>query len=153
MRNRTITDRKEIDEIINRCRYCYLSMTGKDGLPYVIPMNFGYKDGVFYFHGAKEGKKISILKERPDVCIAFSTDQELRWQNEDVACSYSMKYRSVLAYGKAEFIEDPLEKEDSLRILMGKFVDREFKFNTPSIREVCCWKITNVNLEGRIYGY
>src|SRR5674476_713060 len=98
MRNRVITDQQELEEIIRRAPFCHLAMTDTDNLPYVIPMNFGYHDGIFYFHGKKNGKKIRILKERPEVCIALSTDQELRWQNENVACSFSMRYKSVLAY-------------------------------------------------------
>jgi uncharacterized protein len=153
MKSRTVTDRKEIEEIIRNAQYCYLSMTDFDHLPYVIPMNFGYQDSVFYFHGARNGKKIRILKAHPDVCIALSTDQILRWQDEDVACSYSMRYRSVLAHGKAEFIEDPEEKKTSLDILMDKFSRKAFKFNPPSIREVCCWKVKVDQIECRIYGY
>jgi len=153
MRNRTITDLKEIEAIIKNARFCHLAMSSSDNMPYVIPMNFGYKDGVFYFHGAAKGKKIQILKDRPSVCIAISTDQELRWQNENVACSYSMKYRSILAHGKVEFIQDPEEKKICLEIVMSHYSEREFIFSPPSLREVCCWKIKADPLEGRIYGY
>jgi len=153
MKNRIITDRIEIEEIILNAPFCYLSMIDKNGGPYCIPMNFGYKEGVFYFHGAKEGLKIRTLKTNPEVCIALSTDQKLRWQNENVACSYSMRYKSILAFGKAEFIEDPLEKKTSLDLLMSHFSKKEFKFNPPSIREVCCWKIIAERIEGRTYGY
>lgn len=153
MKRTILTDLNEMEQIIQNAEFCYLSMTDDDHHPYVIPMNFGYQDGVFHFHGAREGKKTRLLRTRPEVCIALSTDAVLRWQHEAVACSYSMKYRSILAYGRAEFIEDPTEKKASLALLMAHFSDRSFHFNPPSIREVCCWKVVVERMEGRMYGY
>jgi len=128
-------------------------MTGLDGNPYVIPMNFGYKDDIIYMHGAQQGKKIDILKQHPAVCINFTTDQELRYQDEKVACSWSMKYRSVLCYGKVEFITAPDEKIAAMHLVMAQFTDGEFNFNLPAIRDVNVWKIKITKYEGRTYGY
>ncbi|MEI6456856.1 MAG: pyridoxamine 5'-phosphate oxidase family protein, partial [bacterium] len=95
MRNKAITDKKEILDIIRQSQWCHLSMTDAWGKPYVIPLNFGFKDDVIYMHGAQQGKKIDALKKNPFVCINFSVDHALRYQSEQVACSWSMKYRSV----------------------------------------------------------
>ena len=153
MRARAITEEKEIAGIIRNCRWCHLAMTGLDGNPYVIPMNFGYKDDIIYMHGAQQGKKIDILKQHPAVCINFTTDQELRYQDEKVACSWSMKYRSVLCYGKVEFITAPDEKIAAMHLVMAQFTDGEFNFNLPAIRDVNVWKIKITKYEGRTYGY
>jgi nitroimidazol reductase NimA-like FMN-containing flavoprotein (pyridoxamine 5'-phosphate oxidase superfamily) len=152
MRARVITDKKELVEIILRCQWCHLAMTDPDGHPYVLPMNFGYMDDVIYLHGKQQGKKIESLKAHPEVCINFSTDQQLRYQNEEVACSWSMKYRSVLCYGTAEFITDPEEKAGAMHYLMAQYSNEEFKFNPPSIREVCVWKVRVEKYDGRAYG-
>ena len=140
-------------EIIKSCKWCHLAMVDTDGNPYVIPMNFGFDNRIIYMHGARHGKKISILQQNPAVCINFSTDHALRYQNEDVACSWSMKYRSVLAYGKAGFISDPDEKAEALRIIMKQYSDKSFRFNPPSIQEVNVWIIRIDKLEGRAFGY
>jgi nitroimidazol reductase NimA-like FMN-containing flavoprotein (pyridoxamine 5'-phosphate oxidase superfamily) len=153
MRARAIIDKQEIADVIQRSTHCHLSMVDPDGKPYVIPMNFGFKDDVIYLHGAQHGKKIDILKVHPDVCINFTTDHVLRYQNEQVACSWSMKYRSVLCHGKAEFIVDPEEKIAAFHIVMSQYTDGEFKFNPPSIREVCVWKVPVERYDGRAYGY
>jgi nitroimidazol reductase NimA-like FMN-containing flavoprotein (pyridoxamine 5'-phosphate oxidase superfamily) len=153
MRARVITEKKEFVEIIGRCQWCHLAMTDPDGKPYVLPMNFGFNDDVIYLHGKQTGKKIDSLKLHPDVCINFTTDHALRYQNEQVACSWSMKYRSVLCYGRAEFITDPQEKTEAMHRLMAQFSPAEFKFNPPSIREVNVWKVRVERYEGRTYGY
>jgi len=153
MRHREISNEAELMEIIRSCQWCHLAMADNQGNPYVLPMNFGYSDGVVYLHGARYGKKISILTQNPSVCINFSNDHLLRYQNEDVACSWSMKYRSVLVYGKAEFIPDEGEKLIALKIIMAQYSGKDFKFNPPSIREVNVWKIKIDKIEGRAVGY
>jgi hypothetical protein len=153
MKNRQITLKEELERIIGACDVCSLAMVDQEGNPYVIPMNFGYAGDVIYLHSGQTGKKIDVLKNNNNVCVAFSTDHELRWQSEKVACSYSMKYRSVLAYGKVEFVEGKEDKVDALNIIMKNYTDREFKYNDPSIIEVMVFKVRIEKMTGRAYGY
>jgi len=153
MKSKVIDKQEEITSIINKCQVCHVAMVDQQGKPYLVPMNFGFEEGVIYLHSSRSGKKIEILKNNPEVCIEFSTDYFLRYQNEDVACSWSMKYRSVLAYGRVTFIEDETEKVNHLNMIMRNYTPKDFKYNPPSIREVCCWKIVVEKFEGRIYGY
>ena len=83
------------------------------------------------------------------VCINFSVDQQLRYQDEAVACSYSMKYRSVLCYGKVEFLEESADKVSALDIIMKQYAEREFRYNAPSLREVKVMRVKVVRVEGR----
>ncbi len=153
MKNRIVENSDEILEIIAKCEVCYVSMIDVEGMPYVVPLNFGYENGTLYLHGAKEGKKIEALKNNPKVCVAFSTDHLLRYQHEQVACSWSMKYRSVLLYGEVEFINDDQERIDALNVMMRKYAQRDFKFNMPAVREVLPFKVVATKIEGRAYGY
>jgi len=153
MRSRTIDKKEEIIEIIRKCQVCHVAMVDNEGKPYLIPMNFGFDQDVVYLHSSRIGKKIDILKNNPNVCINFTTDHVLRYQAEKVACSWSMKYRSVLVYGKIEFIEETEEKIAHLDQVMKKYTPGEFKYNPPSLREVCCWKVVVEKYEGRVYGY
>ena len=153
MRSRIIEKKEEIVEIIQKCQVCHVSMVDPGGKPYLIPMNFGFDRDVVYLHSSRTGKKIEILKNNPDVCINFTSDHTLRYQDENVACSWSMKYRSVLVYGKVEFVEDAGEKIAHLDRGMKQYTQKEFKYNPPSLREVCCWKVFVEKYEGRVYGY
>ena len=153
MKNRKIDFKPELESIIAKCESCSLSMVDEHGMPYVIVMNFGYRDDHIYFHSSRTGKKIDILLKNPNVCVAFSTDHQLRWVNEDVACSWGMKYRSVLAYGKVEFIDEFDEKEEALRISRGNYSEHEFTFNAPAVKDVMVFRVKVDVLEGRVYGY
>ncbi len=153
MRNHPITDKDMILDVIHRSQWCHVAMVDAENKPYVIPMNFGFKDDIIYIHGARKGKKVNILQLNPDVCINFTIDHVLRYQNENVACSWSMKYRSVLCYGNIEFLHDAEEKIRAMNIIMKQYSDNLFHFNPPSIREVNVMKVKVERFEGRSYGY
>ncbi len=153
MRAKLITQQREIDDIINRCEVCYVGMVDEHQRPYVLPFNFGYRDGVIYLHSSRKGLKMEILKSRPQVCIVFSTDHLLKAQSEQVACSYSMHYRSVQAFGSVEFVEDREEKIRILDIIMAHYTGREFTYNEPALREVSTYKVNVERFSGKIFGY
>ena len=153
MRSNWITDRSEMFQVIEKCNVCYVSMVDQNNMPYVVPFNFGVKDGFIYLHSSPKGKKTDILKQNNNVCIAFSTDHQLKYQNEAVGCSYAMRYRSVLVYGQIEFIEKWEDKIEAMNIVMRQYTDREFTFNTPAIREVCAYRVVIKEMTGKMLGY
>ena len=99
-------DNEQIESVLKQCSICFVGMADTDGTPYVIPMNFGYKDGSLYLHSAQEGRSISILNRNPRVCISFCPTTELAYQNVEVACSYRMRASSVICWGNVVFEED-----------------------------------------------
>lgn len=144
---------KEIESIINKSEVCFLAMADKDQ-PYVIPMNFAYEDKKLYMHCALTGRKIGILKANNKVSITFSVDHELAWQNEDVACSYGMKSRSVVAQGTVSFVENYDEKVEILQKVMKKYTQRDnFKYSKPSIENVCIFVVECNEIKGKLIGY
>jgi len=127
---------EKIKQIIDKCDVCYIAMVDEDNMPYLLPFNFGFDKNCIYLHSAKTGKKIDVLKINPNVCIAFSTDHLLLYQNENVACSFRMKSRSVIAYGQVKFINDYEEKIKVLNIIMKKYTGRSFTYSTPAVKNV-----------------
>lgn len=154
MQPKTNLKEKEIEEIIDQCDACYLGMADQGGTPYVLPFNFGYQDGFLYLHAGPGGKKFDVLKDNNRVCAAFSTDHEIRGRHENVACSYFMKYRSVLLHGHIEMIEEYEEKVKALNIIMKKYTGKEdFKYNSPAVNNVQTFRMVVEKAEGRSFGY
>ena len=153
MRSKLITNQLEMFQVIAKCEACYVSMVDQNNKPYVVPYNFGIKDDVIYLHSAQSGKKMDILRQNNNVCIAFSTDHQLKYQHESVACSYAMKFRSVIVTGRIEFIEAFDEKIEALNIIMSKYTDRKFSYGTPAVNEVCTYKVIIDEITGRKLGY
>mgnify|MGYP000907114788 CR=1 FL=1 len=140
MRTLTITDRKKIDEIIRQCKICYVSMSA-DNVPYVLPMNFALNGDTVVLHSGKNGRMWDILHKNPAVCINWTIGDEIAWQDIRIACSYTIKSFSVLAEGLVEFTDSYEEKERCLSLFMAQYSSREFKFNSPSVKNVGIIKV------------
>ena len=60
-KDKEIGERAMIDSVIERSKVCHLGMCD-DGIPYIVPMCFGYEGNTIFLHCAKEGRKIEFLK-------------------------------------------------------------------------------------------
>ncbi len=153
MEPKTRLSEREIHSIIRGSKVCYIGMVDDDK-PYVLPFNYGYSNGVLYLHSGPKGKKFDILARNKNVCIAFSCDHELKIRNEEVACSYSMKYRSVLMHGKLEMVDNYRDKEAALNIIMENYTGRnDFSYNPPAVNNVRIFTLRPDKTEARSFGY
>lgn len=149
---RIFRDQDSLERIIKKCHICHLSMV--DGnKPYTVGMNFGYKNKTIYLHCDKEGKKIEILKKNNNVSVFFTADTELFARHKEIGCSWRMRYRSVLAHGKAEFIHDHDEKHEALKIFMDNYSEEPVKFSKPAIDNILIIKIKVEEWTGRSFEY
>ena len=152
MRTYTHSDRSFIEQVIRDCTICFVSMTDVDGTPYTIPMNFGFSGNSFYLHSAQEGRSISILNKNPKVCITLCSGHDLIFQHPDVACSYSMRSKSVMAWGNVSFIDDFESKVSALNIIMAHYTDKAFKYGRPAVENVKIWKIDIEEISCKEFG-
>lgn len=141
-----------IEEVLKAAKICFVGMADTDGTPYVIPMNFGYRDGAFYLHSAQEGRSISILSRNPRVCISVSVDNSLVFQHPEVACSYRMKAKSVIAWGKVVYEEEDERKREALDIIMEQYVDKAFRYSDPAVRNVKIWRVAVEEITCKEFG-
>jgi len=125
--------RQDIDRIIRGCRVCRLGMCD-GGAPYVVPVCFGYEDGVVYVHSAKVGRKIDILRNNPRVCVEFDEAGEV--VEAPKSCGFGMRYRSVIGFGTARFVDDTAARARGLSAIMRQYTGREFAFSEDEARSV-----------------
>ncbi len=149
-KEKEITDIKSIEEIIDKANVCRLAMS-IDDYPYVVPVNFGYQDKIIYFHSAKEGKKVDILKQNNKVCFEFDIDHEL--VESEKGCNWGMKFRSVIGFGKTSFIEKTEKKQKALKIIMQQYTAKQFDFPTKQLNNTLVWKIVIEQITGKKSGY
>ena len=79
-----------------------LSVLGDDDYPYGMPINHYYneEDGKIYFHGGKTGHKIDAIR-RHDKASFCVYDEGFRKEGE-----WALNIKSVIVFGRIEFIED-----------------------------------------------
>ncbi|MDY0285563.1 MAG: pyridoxamine 5'-phosphate oxidase family protein [Bacteroidales bacterium] len=154
MRHRRVNKKEEMLKIIDECQVCSVAMTA-DNMPYVIPMNFAMEGEFIYLHSDPEGKKAKILERNNNVCISWSTGYEITYVHEEVACSWGMKYKSVIAYGEVEITDDAEEKVRILNLVMKKYAHGrdDFRYNAPALRNVRIYRVRISKMEGRVLGY
>ena len=121
--------------------------------PYLITMNYGYRNNTLYFHSALEGRKIEVLRANPEVCFQVITETRLT-TGEDACDDWTMKYKSVLGYGQVVFIESSEEKIEALNILMDQYTTRgPFDFKPARLEETAIFKVEITGLTGKMSGY
>lgn len=91
------------EKILAGCTNGVLSVIGDDGYPYGVPVSYAYADGKIFFHCAKEGHKVDAIKNNPKVSFTVIA------QDDVIPQEYGTDFASVIAFGKASFIEDPEE--------------------------------------------
>lgn len=106
-----------------------LSVIGDEGWPYGMPMNYWYceEDGKIYFHSAKRGHRTDAL--RADDRASFCVMDEGRILEGD----WAPTVRSVIAFGRIEFVEDQARAIDLVRQLSYKYT-RDEAFIEEEIR-------------------
>ena len=130
-KDREIVEISEILKIIDKADVLHLGLFD-DGYPYIVPLHYGYEyqDGrlVFYMHSAKEGHKLDLIRNDPNVCIELENGAELI-PGGDIACAYGTAYASVIVRGHAEIVSDIQEKIKGLKLLMKNQTGRDFEID------------------------
>jgi len=147
-----IVRKDEMLDVINRAKICHVGFVDGDK-PYVLGFNFGYENDNIYLHCAREGKKLEILEKNNNVCVFFDVDHEFFHRHEKVACSYRMRYKSVMAIGKAYIIDNYDEKIKALNVIMKHYTDKEFEYSKPSVDNVKIILIKIEKMTGRKFEY
>lgn len=103
----------EIEEILEKGEYGVLATVCPDGSPYAIPLNYAWKNGVIYFHCAKDaGQKLENISACPKVCFTVVGDTRVQPQQ------FATLYESVVVQGRVREAED---KKAGLKALLEKY--------------------------------
>ena len=126
-------------EILAKAKRGVLSVVGDDGWPYGIWLNphFCREDGRIYFHGAKEGHKIDAL--RRDARVSFTVIDD--GVQDDGGWAYT--FRSVVVFGRIEFVEDQAFALELCRELARRFnpseedIEKEIRMAGARVQMLC----------------
>ena len=109
-----LTDNESI-EILNAATSGTLALSGDNGYPYAVPLSFVHKDGMIYFHIAREGHKLDSIKrnDKASFCVID--------RDEVITPELTTHYRSVIVFGRIRLLEDETAIINSLRWLGEKY--------------------------------
>lgn len=143
-----IKDQSVIESIIKKSKVMRLALC--DGnQPYIIPLNFGYVNSVFYFHSANEGKKLDIIQKNPLVCIEIDAEIGIVPDPDGKACNWGATFESIIASGKAEIVLDKQEKIKGLDLIMKQYSEDQFEYGDNALNGVTLVKIVISLMTGK----
>ncbi len=112
--------REECISILKDEKRGVLSVIGDEGYPYGMPMNHLYgDDGNIYFHCGRSGHRLDSLEkcDKVSFCVCDKgTEPEGKW---------ALEFRSVIAFGRVEVIDDADTVVSVSEKLCRKFTDDE----------------------------
>ncbi|MCQ2233542.1 MAG: pyridoxamine 5'-phosphate oxidase family protein [Paludibacteraceae bacterium] len=133
-------------EVFDKAPYITVSMTEEDGTPYGLPLSLVRTDeNTFYFHCAKEGKKLDLLKKNPKVCLSAVTKCKPTIGPKDG--SFTLEFKSAIAFGHAEIVENDAEKIEGLRAICNRFLPQHMDaFNDAISRSLSRTAVVKITL-------
>ena len=149
-KEKEILDREEIESIIKKADVCRLGLSDNN-IPYIVPLNFGYKENCLYFHTAKVGKKMDMIKTNNMVCFELDIDHEVvRAENP---CDWNMKFQSVIGYGKAFVLTDAEEKRQALDVIIEHYSGQTDEYAEKLVDRLAVIKVEIESMTGKKSGY
>lgn len=92
-------------EIMRKAPYITVSFTRLDGTAYGVPLSLASNgDDIWYFHCALEGDKLDAIAVNPEVCLSAVTKCQPTVGPKNG--TFTLQYRSAIAFGKAEIVTD-----------------------------------------------
>lgn len=120
--DREILDRESLREIIDAADACRLGFAA-GGEPYIVTLNFGYEWEsplpVFYFHCARAGRKLDMMRANPRVCLELDVGHVL--VSGPAPCEWGMKFSSILGYGELRELVGDGERRNGLDRVMSHY--------------------------------
>ncbi len=123
-------------------RRAALAVTGDEGRPYVLPVNYVYleEENVLCFHCAREGHKLDAIRRDPRVCLTVWNAGERR---ED----WSYHVDSVIVFGRASVVQDPVRKEALARRFGAKYIPTREELEKEIAHALSRCEIVTVTVE------
>ena len=154
-KDREITGINEKLALIQECKVCRLGLS-ENNFPYLIPLNYGYtyRDDTLtlFFHSAKEGRKIEIIRNNNNAC--FEIDCGTKLIEGDKPCDYGCSYKSIIGFGKIIFLETDGEKSEGLNHIMKHQTGKEtgYHYAKADLDNVCVYKMIVEEFTGKQKG-
>ncbi len=148
-----ITDSPEVEAVLRGAEVLHLALNAA-GAPYVLPLSFGFEPGRIYFHCAREGRKLDLI--RADGNVGFEVESDVRLKEPESPsdpCEYGVRFKSVIGTGKARIVEDPEERIHGLRLVMEHYVPGEWQFKEEKLAITTVVCIDIATLSGKNNGY
>ena len=147
-RNKQAISFEDCEKILNENISGVLALSGDNGYPYAVPLSYVYSNGGIYFHCALEGHKIDAIKSRNKAPFCIIDKDTI------VPGEYTTYFRSVIAFGKIQILDNTEDKMEAIKKLAAKYSPLESTENTQetinsSWERFCIARLSIRHLSGK----
>lgn len=136
--DKAVTEQAATEKILRSGKTCQLAFSA-DPVPYLVTLNYGYHDGNLYFHAAREGRKIELIRKHGQAAFTIALDLGLiKGEN---ACDWSVRFQSVVGHGSITLFENPEEKRQALDLFMAQYSSKDFSYPDKMIQATAVFKL------------
>ena len=143
-------DREFSLALIDRCTHGVLALSTGEEAPYCLPLSLVRVGDCLYFHCAREGRKIQLLRRDPRVCVTFVGEDAPTFE---APANYTTLFQSAIVTGTASEVLDQEEKVAALRALCQKLTPsfmEHFDFAVEkSLKVTSVWRIQMEDISGK----
>ncbi|WP_321368409.1 pyridoxamine 5'-phosphate oxidase family protein [uncultured Desulfuromusa sp.] len=136
--DKAVTEQGAIEKILHTGTICQLAFSDEP-VPYLVTLNYGYHDGALYFHSAREGRKIDLIRKHGQAAFTVALDRGLI--TGEKACDWSVRFQSVVGHGSVILIETPEEKRQALDLFMAQYSSDDFSYPDKMIQATAVFKL------------
>ena len=143
-------DREFSLALIDRCTHGVLALSTGEEAPYCLPLSLVRVGDCLYFHCAREGRKIQLLRRDPRVCVTFVGEDAPTFE---APANYTTLFQSAIVTGTASEVLDQEEKIAALRALCQKltpgFMEHFDRAVEQSLEVTAVWRIEMDEISGK----
>lgn len=138
--------------LIDRCSHGVMALTTGEDTPYCLPISLVRLGDSLYFHCAREGRKVDLLRRCPRVCITFVNEDTPAMETNG---NYTTYFQSAIVTGTAVEVTEDVEKTEALRALCQKLLPEHMAGNTfdqaiaRSLAVTAVWRIDVDQITGK----
>lgn len=139
-------------DVMDQCSHGVVAISTGEGTPYCLPLSLVRVGNSLYFHGAKEGRKLELLRQNPRVCVTFVGEDRPSFVPP---FEYTTYFKSVIATGTACEVTDHEERVSALLALCQKLTPEAVNQATfaraieASDRFTAVWRIDLDEISGK----
>ena len=118
-RHKQLLSAEDSAAVLRRGTSGVLALSGDDGYPYAVPLSYAFDGEKLYFHSAKNGHKLEAPLRCPKASFCVID------QDQIVPEEYTTYFRSVIAFGTIQELEEDGEKRAAIEKLARKYAPND----------------------------
>lgn len=136
-------DQEICEAILDEEKRGVLAVSGDDGYPYAVPMNFYYDASkkAIYMHSAKSGHKVDAIKNDSKACFTV-WNQGIQEEGD-----WAYYVDSVIIFGRATIVESEEERRRMAKRLGMKYYPSEDEVDIEIKRDLDRMLLIRIDME------